>query len=183
MIQNRTITVNSGQPSNSKWWWIGDILKIRRWNPRNEITWRMTEAVSITYRPPRITRSSWVLVVIARAPKKPPSASEPVSPMKIRAGAAFHHRNPATLPIMRGATHQGVVSEEADDPDPHRGEHDRHARGRELAERDPGGDEAHHESDEDHDPAHRRRPHLLEMAVGTVLADPLTPPPNREGAD
>src|SRR5690348_4087772 len=28
-IQNRTITFDSGQPSASKWWWIGAILKMR----------------------------------------------------------------------------------------------------------------------------------------------------------
>jgi hypothetical protein len=38
MIQNRTITVVSGQPASSKWWWIGDIRKIRRWKPRNAMT-------------------------------------------------------------------------------------------------------------------------------------------------
>ena len=31
-------------------------------------------------------------------------ASEPVSPMKMRAGAAFHHRNPAHAPSMAAAT-------------------------------------------------------------------------------
>ena len=29
-------------------------------------------------------------------------ASEPVSPMKIRAGAAFHHRKPAAAPVGAG---------------------------------------------------------------------------------
>ena len=31
-------------------------------------------------------------------------ASEPVSPMKIRAGAAFHHRKPVHAPSMAAAT-------------------------------------------------------------------------------
>ena len=43
-------------------------------------------------------------MVIASAPRSPPSASAPVSPMKMRAGAAFHHRKPATAPIMPAAT-------------------------------------------------------------------------------
>ncbi len=43
MIQNRTMTVNSGHPASSKWWWIGDMRKMRRPNPRNEITCRITE--------------------------------------------------------------------------------------------------------------------------------------------
>ena len=30
-------------------------------------------------------------------------ASDPVSPMKIRAGAAFHHRNPAHAPTIAAA--------------------------------------------------------------------------------
>jgi hypothetical protein len=72
--------------------------------PRNAITWAITDAVSITNRPPRTTSSSWVFVTIASAPINPPRASEPVSPMKIRAGAAFHHRNPAVAPTPAPAT-------------------------------------------------------------------------------
>ena len=45
-----------------------------------------------------------MFVVIASAPIRPPSASAPVSPMKICAGAAFHHRNPVAAPIMPAAT-------------------------------------------------------------------------------
>ena len=45
-----------------------------------------------------------MFVAIASAPKSPPSASEPVSPMKMRAGAAFHHRKPAAAPIIAAAT-------------------------------------------------------------------------------
>ena len=33
----------------------------------------------------------------------PPRASEPVSPMKILAGAAFHHRNPMQAPAVAAA--------------------------------------------------------------------------------
>ena len=33
----------------------------------------------------------------------PPSASDPVSPMKILAGAAFHHRNPIQAPAVAAA--------------------------------------------------------------------------------
>jgi len=78
--------------------------KIRRWKPRKEITCRITDIVSITNSPPRMTNSSCVFVVIASAPSNPPIAREPVSPMKMRAGAAFHHRNPATAPIIPAAT-------------------------------------------------------------------------------
>ena len=72
MIQKRTITVNSGHPASSKWWWIGDMRNTRLPNPRNEITCTITDIVSITYSPPRMTRSSWVFVVIASAPSSPP---------------------------------------------------------------------------------------------------------------
>ena len=45
-----------------------------------------------------------MFVVIAMAPNRPPSASAPVSPMKMRAGAAFHHRKPVAAPIIPAAT-------------------------------------------------------------------------------
>ena len=48
--------------------------------------------------------SRWVLVVSASTASPPPMASDPVSPMKIRAGAAFHHRNPTMPPIMAALT-------------------------------------------------------------------------------
>ena len=104
MIQNRTITVNSGQPASSKWWWIGDIRKIAPPEPRNEITCAITDSVSITNSPPMMTSSRRVFVTSASAPNSPPSASAPVSPMKMRAGAAFHHRNPVAAPIIAAAT-------------------------------------------------------------------------------
>ena len=58
----------------------------------------MTDTVSITYRPPRMMRSNWVLVSSANAASAPPTAWDPVSPMKIWAGAAFHHRKASTAP-------------------------------------------------------------------------------------
>ena len=83
---------------------MGAILNTRRWSSRKEATWRITERVSTTYSPPRTASSSWVLVNRARAARVPPRAREPVSPMKMRAGGAFHHRNPAVAPIMAAAT-------------------------------------------------------------------------------
>ena len=47
---------------------------------------------------------SAVLVAKASAARPLPSASEPVSPMKMRAGAAFHHRNPMIAPTMAALT-------------------------------------------------------------------------------
>ena len=45
---------------------------------------------------------------MASAPNRPPSASAPVSPMKIRAGAAFHHRNPVDRAHHRRRDDRGV---------------------------------------------------------------------------
>ncbi len=39
------------------------------------------------------------LVATAIVPSRPPSASEPVSPMKIAAGGALNHRKPSPAPI------------------------------------------------------------------------------------
>src|SRR5690606_38854871 len=55
--QKRITTVDSGQPSCSKWWWIGAMRKTRLPVRLNTITWMMTEAVSITNSPP-ITSST-----------------------------------------------------------------------------------------------------------------------------
>ena len=41
----------------------------------------------------------YVWSVLAIAPSMPPSASEPVSPMKIAAGGALNHRKPRPAPI------------------------------------------------------------------------------------
>ena len=43
-------------------------------------------------------------VMIANPASAPPSESEPVSPMKICAGGAFHHRKPKHAPVMAAAT-------------------------------------------------------------------------------
>ena len=45
---------------------------------------------------------------IARPASAPPSASEPVSPMKIWAGDAFHHRKPKHAPTIAAADHREV---------------------------------------------------------------------------
>ena len=51
--QKRMITVVSGQPSSSKWWWIGDMRNSRRVRPLalNTPICRATEPASITLRP------------------------------------------------------------------------------------------------------------------------------------
>ena len=47
-------------------------------------------------------------VVMARPARAPPRASEPVSPMKILAGEAFHQRKPKQAPITAAATTREV---------------------------------------------------------------------------
>ena len=46
------ITVISGHPRSSKWWWNGAMRKIRRPKRRKLSTWRITDAVSATKSPP-----------------------------------------------------------------------------------------------------------------------------------
>ena len=92
------MTVVSGQPSSSKWWWNGAIRKTRRPNTRKLTTWTMTETVSRTKRPPRIGSSRSRLSSRQSAASPDPMASEPVSPIMILAGAAFHHRKPRQAP-------------------------------------------------------------------------------------
>ena len=103
-IHRRMITVVSGHPPNSKWWWSGAIRKTRRPSSRKLPTWRMTDTVSMTKSPPMMGNRSAVLVDSASAARPAPMANEPVSPMKIFAGAAFHHRKPAQAPSMAAAT-------------------------------------------------------------------------------
>src|ERR1700728_2337606 len=98
MIQNRITICGSVQPSCSKWWWIGAILKMRLPVSLKEITWTMTETASSTNRPPITASTISCLVATATAPSMPPSASEPVSPMKIDAGGALNQRKPKPAP-------------------------------------------------------------------------------------
>ena len=99
------ITVVSGQPISSKWWWIGDMRNSRFVRPDalNTPIWMATEPASITLMPPIRTISSVVFSVSAQNASAEPIASAPTSPMKIRAGAAFHHRNPRQPPAKAAA--------------------------------------------------------------------------------
>ena len=93
----------------SKWWWMGAMRKsrlpvpVRRRVALNQVTCSITETVSTTKTPPSTMSSSSVRVRIARPASAAPRASEPVSPMKICAGAAFHHRKPKQAPVMAAA--------------------------------------------------------------------------------
>ena len=104
MIQNRTMTVFSTQPASSKWWWIGAMLNTRLRVALKKPIWMITDSVSMTNSPPSTTSSSSVRVTMAMPASAPPRASEPVSPMKIFAGLAFHHRKPKQAPIAAAAT-------------------------------------------------------------------------------
>ena len=97
-IQNRTMTVVSGQPMSSKWWWSGAIRNTRRWKTRKLMTWMTTDRVTITNRPPMMTSRRSRFISRQSAARPEPIDSDPVSPMKIFAGAAFHHRKPRHAP-------------------------------------------------------------------------------------
>ena len=101
MIQKRIVIVTSFQPSNSKWCCSGAILNSRL-PPEilNQPTWSTTDAVMTTNSPAITAINSSVRVRIERLARAPPIASEPVSPMKIFAGDAFHQRNPKQAPAM-----------------------------------------------------------------------------------
>ena len=58
----------------------------------------ITDSASSTKRPPMMASTNSCLVATAMAPSTPPSASEPVSPMKIAAGGALNHRKPRPAP-------------------------------------------------------------------------------------
>ena len=110
MIQNRTMTVVGSQPASSKWWCNGAMRNTRRPVPvrirvsLNQPVWMIPEMVIIANRPPSTTSSSSTWHRIARPAISPPRAIEPVSPMKICAGGAFHHRKPKHAAIAAPAT-------------------------------------------------------------------------------
>ncbi len=58
----------------------------------------MTEPASSTKTPPAMTSASSWCTQIAITAKAPPSASDPVSPMKTRAGWQLNQRKPSPLP-------------------------------------------------------------------------------------
>ena len=63
----------------------------------NESTCTITDTASSTNSPPTIAEHDLVLGATAIAPIMPPSASEPVSPMKIEAGGALNQQKPNPL--------------------------------------------------------------------------------------
>ncbi len=69
----------------------------------NQITWMITDSASTTNTPPTSGSSSSVFVKTANAATAPPSASEPVSPMKTSAGKALYQRKPMQAPSSAAA--------------------------------------------------------------------------------
>src|SRR5215468_9396944 len=65
----------------------------------NETTCTITDTASSTNSPPTMASSNSCLVATATEPSSPPSASDPVSPMKIDAGGALNQRNPSPAPM------------------------------------------------------------------------------------
>ena len=76
----------SAHPWSSKWWWMGAIRKIRLPVRLNQNTCNMTESASAKNTPWMTALSTSFLVNTARAPRPPPRASAPTSPMKTLAG-------------------------------------------------------------------------------------------------
>ena len=73
--------------------------------------WRITDTVSITKSPPMMRSSRSRLSSRHRAASPAPMASDPVSPMMILAGAAFHQRNPMQAPASATDTSERSIAE------------------------------------------------------------------------
>ena len=93
-------TVDYAHPFFSKWWWIGAIIKILFPVNLKETTCTITDTASKTNRPPVMARTISCFVATPTAPKDPPKASEPVSPINIFAGGALNHKKPIEAPII-----------------------------------------------------------------------------------
>ena len=66
----------------------------------NDTTCTITEIASKTNKPPVIANTISCLVIMPTAPKDPPKAKDPVSPINIFAGGALNHKNPRHAPII-----------------------------------------------------------------------------------
>src|SRR6266550_3490813 len=98
-IQNRTMIFVSDHAFISKWWWIGAIRNTRRPRYLNDTTWMITDNAMTTYTPPISSSRNSAFIMIANPAIAPPSAIDPVSPIKTSAGKALYHRNPMAPPI------------------------------------------------------------------------------------
>ena len=99
MIQNRITMLTSLHPASSKWCCSGTIRNIRLAGSRNEPIWMIQVIVMITKSSAEDRQQQHGPGGQRQAGdqrRRAPSA--PVSPMKIRAGEVFHHRNPTQAP-------------------------------------------------------------------------------------
>ena len=65
-----------------------------------EITCTITDTASKTNSPPVIANTISCFVATPIAPKEPPRANDPVSPINIFAGGALNHKKPIDAPII-----------------------------------------------------------------------------------
>ena len=79
---------------------MGAILNILFPVNLNDITCAITETASKTNKPPVIAKTISCFVITPTAPKEPPRAKEPVSPINIYAGGALNHKKPKQAPII-----------------------------------------------------------------------------------
>src|SRR5438552_10042930 len=108
MIQKRTMIFGSAQPCSSKWWWMGAMRKIRRPVRLNQNTCSITETISAKKTPWMMALSTSFFVSTASAPRPPPRASDPTSPMNTVAGYVLNQRKLMPAPAM--AAHNTVSS-------------------------------------------------------------------------
>ena len=79
---------------------MGAIIKILFPVNLKETTCTITDTASKTKSPPVIAKTISCFVTTPTAPKEPPRAREPVSPINILAGGALNHKNPIEAPII-----------------------------------------------------------------------------------
>src|SRR5580704_9303645 len=111
---------------------MGAILNTRFPVSLNDTTCTITETASSTNKPPMTASTISCLVATATVPISPPSASEPVSPMKIEAGAEHGAAQNCQLAgagdimNLQVIGEQGVAGQIRDQAEACGGDHDRH---------------------------------------------------------
>ena len=104
------MTVVSGQPSSSKWWWIGDMRNRRRLRPDalNTPICTATEPASITLMPQISTSRSWVSVVSASRASADADAQRADVTHDDPRRRGVEPQEPAARPGERGGEHGEV---------------------------------------------------------------------------
>ena len=96
--QKRMVTLVSGQPWASKWWWRGEDKKTFSPQYFLERIWMTVDSASMTNTKPIIGSSNIELVKNATMASSTPSPIEPVSPIINLAGKTLNHKNANRLP-------------------------------------------------------------------------------------